>query len=110
MRKTALFLTTEDDDNDAVFTPWSLVHVAAGAVAKKLGLDFWTWQLLHGVYELKDQVKQEEYRNSIVNSVGDQAATTLGYILTRNTWDKTTVIFTFLVTSAGFVALGDRVG
>ena len=110
MRKTALFLTTEDENNDAVFTPWSLVHVAAGAAAKKLGLDFWTWQLLHGVYEMKDQVKQEQYRNSIVNTVGDQAATTLGYICTQQSWDKTSVIFTFLVTTAGFAALGDRVG
>ena len=110
MRKKALFLTTEDKHNDAVFTPWSLVHVAAGAVAKKLGLDFWTWQMLHAVYEIKDQVKQEQYRNSIVNSLGDQAATTLGYIFTKHTWDKTTILLTFLVTTAGFVALGDRVG
>ena len=110
MKKKALFLTTEDDDTDAVFTPWTLVHVAAGAVAKKLGLDFWTWQMLHAVYEIKDQVKQEQYRNSIVNSLGDQAATTFGYIFTKHTWDKTTILLTFLVTTAGFVALGDRVG
>ena len=110
MRKKRLLLATEDDEQDALVTPWSLIHALSGAVAKSFQVDFWEWQILHGIYELKDQMKQEEYRNSIINTFGDQAFATLGFVITKRTYDKTTLLLSLALTTLAFVGLGDRVG
>ena len=71
----------ETDADDVMFTPWTAVHVGVGAVAKSLGIGLFKWNVLHAAYEVKDLLfVPVENRNSILNSVGDQLATNVGYL------------------------------
>ena len=105
---------SETETTDVFITPWSLVHVASGGVARKVGIGFWWWQLLHGGYEMKDfwitttGGAGEQY-NSLLNSAGDQLVTSLGWYLAKHGSEETW----YLALGATFltmVALGERVG
>jgi hypothetical protein len=84
-KKFALFALREtpDDDYVAYLTPWSLVHFFSGAAAKQLSMPFTWFFVVHGAYEIKDQIVREtgDIYNSSVNSVGDQTVACLGHIL-----------------------------
>ena len=56
MSTLKLYGWAEEDGKDVVFTPWTLVHVAAGYVAKSVGVDIVEWNLFHGLYECKDML------------------------------------------------------
>ena len=81
MSTLKLYGWAEEDGKDVVFTPWSLVHVAAGYVARSVGVDIVEWNLFHGVYECKDMILKQEVSNSVPNSVGDQTAANLAYMV-----------------------------
>jgi hypothetical protein len=89
--KDAVFyrLTEKGDTkpNPAWTTPWTLVHFSTGIVAHavvvhfklNLWLGFLVFNLIHLLYEVKDQTRARA-KNSMPNSVGDQIAASLGYI------------------------------
>ena len=97
-----------DGGDDVLLTPWSIVHYFAGGTMRNFGLGLWEMELLHGLYELKDQQKQEQYRNSLLNTVGDQAVATLGYMQAHHKNNLHTELFFISFTLA--VLLGDHVG
>ena len=99
----------ETETGDVVFTPLSLVHVASGAAAKDLGIPFWWFEGLHFMYELKDQTIQDEYNNSLANSVGDQLSGTLGHLLGKNT-QSNTFVWLFAAVWGGAILLGENYG
>ena len=105
---------SETEEIDAFLTPWSIVHVASGGFARKLGINFWLWQVMHAGYEMKDFMITKHggtgtQYNSFLNSVGDQISATLGWYLAKHgsitTWGAG-LGFTFLT----MVALGEQVG
>ena len=106
-----LVATAETEEWDVFLTPWSLVHLACGGVARQAGIGFWWWQLAHAGYEAKDFLLTQngEQYNSLYNSVGDQLVTTLGYYLgkhgTLKTWG-----FGLAGTFTTMILLDDRVG
>ena len=77
MSTLKLYGWAEEEGKDVVFTPWTLVHVAAGYVAKSVGVDIVEFNLFHGLYECKDMFLKQEVCNSVPNSVGDQPQQTL---------------------------------
>ena len=105
--KLAAITETEGGD-DVLVTPWTLVHYFAGGTMRNFGLNLWTMEFVHALYELKDQQKQEQYRNSLLNTVGDQAAATLGYMQAHHKNNIHTELFFISFTAA--ILLGDQVG
>ena len=71
----------ETEEEDVVFTPWSLTHVAAGYVARASGVGIWEWNLFHAAYESKDVLMHQEVKNSFVNSCGDQVCANVSYFI-----------------------------
>jgi hypothetical protein len=89
-RDAAFYRHTEKGDtqpNPAWITPWTLVHFSMGivshAIAVYFKLDLWVGFLIlnviHFLYEVKDQTRARA-KNSMPNSIGDQAFAALGYI------------------------------
>ena len=104
MRKQVLIGLSETKDQDVAITPWSAVHFCVGGVFAQLNVGFWTFQFIHGLYELKDYIltyntnNDSEYHNSVINSIGDQIFATLGYAIgnnTKNFYWKTTTLATY---------------
>ena len=103
------FLARYETEEEAVlFTPWSLVHVFSGAAAKDLGIPMMWFELLHGGYELKDQLTEPK-ENTLINSVGDQIAGTLGYLLSHKTKNKL-FVWSYVLSWGAAVALGETIG
>ena len=105
------FAITETDDQTAVFTPWSTVHLLSGCAAKEWKVPFWWFQLGHAMYEAKDQLRnvQEVYKNSFINSVGDQLAGTAGWLaVSPKKGYKYTILF--IASWVGAISFGDRIG
>ena len=91
----------DDDRRPALLTPWTLVHVASGIGAYvmwrtlfprvRLGTAAAVWFACHLAYEAKDfyrtyvRPKPGGYMNSWQNSVGDQTAGVLGFLLAAYT-------------------------
>ena len=100
----------ETQNINAAFTPWSIVHGLVGACAKKYGIRFWWWQGLHALYEVKDQFRTIEERNSLLNSAGDQVSTTAGYLLVPAWLKPEDVLLATAVALAGFSLAGDELG
>lgn len=107
-----LYAMHEDEEVDAFLTPWSIPHFLVGAAAKERGLSFWAFELLHGLYETKDymQNKADLTKNSLFNSLGDQAIGTVGHLIVSQNPNsyKWTLLYTLSWLTA--VSLGDRIG
>ena len=101
-------ITETEGGDDVLVTPWSLVHYFAGGTMRNFGLSLWEMEIVHALYEWKDQQKQEQYRNSLLNTVGDQAMATLGYMQAHNKNNLHTELFFMTFTLA--VLIGDQVG
>jgi hypothetical protein len=99
----------EAQGEDVVFTPWSIVHVASGAAAKDLGIPFWWFEGLHALYEIKDQTSNDDIKNSLANSVGDQISGTVGHLIGKNT-KSNTFVWLFVVVWCGAIFIGDDYG
>ena len=102
----------ETRDQDVLLTPWSLVHFTVGGAARKLDFNFWVYEALHALYEAKDNLmmrNKPHLVNSLTNSLGDQAITTLGWYLakhgSKHFWVGSSVASFVLM-----IGLGDRVG
>ena len=105
---------SETEEIDAFLTPWAIVHVASGGVARKLGINFWLWQVMHAGYEMKDFMITKHggtgtQYNSFLNSVGDQISATLGWYLAKHgstdAWFLSLGAYWLLM-----AGLGERVG
>ena len=77
--------STDEQEEDALLTPWSFVHYMSGAAMRDLGFSFPVAFGVHAIYELKDRQEHEEgvVYNSMLNSVGDQGAAMLGWYWTK---------------------------
>ena len=75
----------DETDEDAVVTPWSIVHYLSGAAMKGLGLSFPVAFTIHALYEAKDRDEHSRIYNSMSNSVGDQTVAMLGWYWTKET-------------------------
>ena len=84
-----------ETDADVLLTPWTFVHVGVGALAKSFGIGLLKWNLLHAAYEAKDLLFVDvETRNSLLNSVGDQLSTNVGYLLYKSFMGNWPLVFT----------------
>jgi hypothetical protein len=113
-----------DHDNKqkpAVFTPFSLVHALSGVVYALIvygvfrvswNTAFWSFFVLHGLYELKDyhwsynlNLNSYMYNNSLENSIGDQVMSMIGFVLAARAWDTYNLdsVHATLVTSIYFL-------
>ena len=107
---TKIIAQYETQKTTAAFTPWSIVHGLVGACAKKYGVRFWWWQGLHALYEVKDQFRTIEERNSLLNTVGDQVSTTAGYMLAPAWVKPEDMLLVTAIALAGFSLAGDKLG
>ena len=98
----------ETEEEAVIFTPWSLVHAFSGGAAKDLGIPLLWFELLHAGYELKDQF-QEPKENTLINSIGDQIAATIGYLISHKTQNKL-FLWSYVVFWGAAVALGETIG
>ena len=107
-----VFALKESATEPAFFTPWSLVHGLAGAAAKEAGISLFHWEIIHGAYELKDQIVnlRGDVLNSLWNTVGDTASTTVGHMLVKQKGKIGLWSLGFVVAWAGVVSLGDNFG
>ena len=64
-----VLIALKEDEVDSVFTPWTINHLLSGAAAKAVGMNFMTNFMLHGMYEVKDQMSKDEIYNSAIKSV-----------------------------------------
>ena len=103
-----LYERTDSKAEPAIVTPWSLVHLAAGAASKSY-MSFFKAEFAHLLYELVGSktifnlfgfnIKKE---SSFVNSVGDQAIFTLGRAFHKSElWTWATVVIAFVYTLLG---------
>ena len=99
---------TESDPYVALMTPWSLVHFLSGAAAKQVHMPLSWFFMLHGAYEVKDQIVREtgDVYNSAVNSVGDQTVAVLGHILTPSLGVGSLFSKPFVLAFAGSLIIG----
>ena len=100
------FRWAEEDNIEALFTPWSAVHVLSGMAAKDLGIPFWWFEGLHFMYEAKDY---KEEIGSLTNSIGDQISGTVGHYLGYKTTNKT-FVWLYVLGWGGAVFLGNSIG
>ena len=107
-----IFAWQESATKPSFLTPWSLVHFLAGAAAKEAGIGFLNWELIHGAYELKDQIVnlRGDVLNSLWNTVGDTASTTVGHMVAKQKGKLGMWSLGFVVSWAGVVSLGDAYG
>jgi hypothetical protein len=83
-----LYAQTEDPEDKALVTPWTLIHFAMGVVAHGVGvyfkLDIWKafaiLMVVHFLYEVKDQTRARK-SNSLPNSIADQVFAALGFLI-----------------------------
>ena len=80
-RSVKLF-AMDERENDALTTPWSLVHFLSGSAMKALGFSTISNFLFHAGYEYKDYLDhQAKIRyNSTINSAADQMYSLLGHV------------------------------
>ena len=113
-RKKLFIAIAETTETDVLLTPWSIVHVLVGGVARKINISLLWWEIAHGAYELKDfivtqQDKSPELYNSLWNSFGDQLVTTAGWYLAKHgstdAWFLSLGAYWLLM-----AGLGERVG
>lgn len=92
---------TDTFDDPAIFTPWSIVHLAFGFAAYPVlnhaSVDIKMnrlvlWALVHGIFELKDTAGAYfpgtcrwlmACDKSFAGSVGDELAAVVGYIISQ---------------------------
>jgi len=103
-----VLIALKEDELDSVFTPWSINHLLSGAAAKAVGMSFTANFLLHGMYEIKDQMKIEEIYNSPINSLGDQFASSLGHYMASK--GQTIWVYLWIVGFAAATATGNVYG
>lgn len=94
---TSLYCKSEDD-NDCVFTPFSIIHFLSGAylaiIFKYIGYSdidsFLLMNIVHLLYELKDfnfmyntdmAKKNSVFQNTFINSLGDQLSAIVGAVV-----------------------------
>ena len=106
-RNMKLISLAEDEEEDVVFTPWSVVHFWSGMAAHDLKIPILYWEILHLLYEGKDYFLTET--NSLTNSIGDQLSTTAGYYLKPKN-NNMFFAWSFIPVWMMFVLAGDRVG
>ena len=99
----------EEEGTDVIFTPWSLVHVASGAAAKDLGIPFWWFEGLHLLYEVRDQTADDDYNNSLINSVGDQISGSIGHLVGKKTHSHA-FVWLFVAMWGGAILIGNDYG
>ena len=106
--KIAALSENEDDPFVVLLTPWSLTHFLSGCAAKQVHIPLSWWFMLHGAYEIKDQVVREtgEVYNSVVNSVGDQTCAVLGHILTPHVGASSIISKPFVLMFAAALTVG----
>ena len=107
-----LYATKETEEESALLTPWSFVHVLVGCAAKERGIPLGWFELAHALYELKDYMenKQGENLNTLINSVGDQASATFGHLVVKTNTNQYYWTIFYVAAWLGAVALGDRIG
>ena len=109
-----LFAAKEEEDNPAFLTPWSIPHFLAGSAAKEIGIfNLLWWEILHGAYEVKDQIMNNTEggnKNSLFNSIGDQAVTTAGWLLVNRKGYVGKWTLFFLGSWVAAVTLDDDIG
>jgi hypothetical protein len=74
---------------------YSLLHFASGIVAFHFGINFWTWFIIHMVFEILENTEcgmhiiqqihiwpgGKDTADSLLNSIGDQVFGLLGWLL-----------------------------
>jgi len=103
-----VLIALREDEVDSVFTPWTINHILAGCAAKAVGMDFMTNFLVHGMYEVKDQMDIKEIYNSPINSLGDQFASMAGhYMATKGQY---VWVYIWFLGYAAAIATGNAYG
>ena len=103
-----VLIALKEDEVDSVFTPWTINHLLSGAAANAVGMSFTTNFLLHGMYEIKDQMAKHEIYNSAINSLGDQFASMAGHYMAskgQNVW-----VYLWFVCYAAAIYTGNAYG
>ena len=107
------YALAEEKNKPTFVTPWSLVHFMSGGVAKEVGMRLLWFELLHGAYELKDWVIDRSgtgNKNSLFNSVGDQAVATVGWLVGKKTGKLGLWSVGFVASWLFMVSANERVG
>ena len=112
MPKIIFYANQESDEESAFLTPWSLPHFLVGAAAKERGIPIGWFELAHLMYEGKDYFEnvRDIAKNSLVNSIGDQAIATLGHLIVDTNTQSYKWTILYVVAWVGATALGDRIG
>ena len=116
-----LFGATDTFDTQILFTPWSIVHFAAGFAAfpvleqmdikmDRLAL----WAIVHGIFELKDTAGAYfpgtckwimACNKSFAGSIGDEVSAIVGYLVSQSMGVKSLWSALFLITMS-FLIVG----
>ena len=80
--RTVKFFAMDERENDALTTPWSLVHFLSGSAMKAFGFGFTSNFMFHMGYEYKDYLDHQAKTryNSPINSAADQMYSMLGWV------------------------------
>ena len=107
-----LFGLAESEDDEVLFTPWTIPHILIGAAAKERGIPFLWFELGHFLYELKDQIenKRQNQLNTLANSIADQAAATVGHLTVKTNTSRYFWTTLYVGTWLAAVAMGDSIG
>ena len=103
-----VLIALREEEVDSVFTPWTINHLLSGAAAKAVGMSFTTNFMLHGMYEIKDQMSKDEIYNSAINSLGDQFASMTGHYMAskgQHVW-----VYLWFLGYAAAIATGNAYG
>ena len=100
-----VLIALKEDEVDSVFTPWTINHILAGASAKAVGMTFMQNFLLHGMYEVKDQMDKKEIYNSPINSLGDQFASMAGHYMANK--GQTVWVYLWILGYAAAISTGN---
>ena len=103
-----VLIALKEDEVDSVFTPWTINHLLSGAAAKAVGMNFTTNFLLHGMYEVKDQMSKDEIYNSAINSLGDQFASMTGHYMANK--GQTVWVYLWFACYAAAIYTGNAFG
>ena len=107
-----LFGLAESDDEEVLFTPWTIPHILVGAAAKERGIPLLWFELGHFLYEVKDQVENQRQNqlNTLANSIADQAAATVGHLVVNTNTSRYFWTALYVGSWLSAVALGDSIG